>query len=170
MGNAFSSGNSDTNIGTILVGLILLILLVLFVFWLVNKQGTIFIGESNSSQEVPSPILLPGVNAVGQVNASLNNDKTALTYSAFLRDSSGAITQAHFHRGERGVAGPIVKTLNFLQENGIWVTKGTWSSTDAIEPLTLSLVQDLLQNRIYINWHTVANPTGEARGQLYNGN
>lgn len=168
MGSSFSSGISNTNPSTILIALILIILLVLFVFWLVNKQGTNFSGESSTSQEVPSPTLPPGVNPVGQVNASLNRNNTALTYSAFLRDSNDPITQAHFHRGERGVAGPIVKTLNFVQENGNWVIKGTWSNTDPIEPLTPALVQDLLQNRIYINWHTSANPDGESRGQLYN--
>ena len=154
---------------TALVAAVIIVLIIIFFLWLLNSRDTIFLGEISAAQEVPAPTLPPGVAPRGEVNASLNKDQNSLAFSSNVTGTSGPITAVHFHRGATGVAGPIVKTLNFRQQNGIWISDGAWSSTDQVEPLTPVLVQDLLNNRIYINWHTALNPNGEVRGQVFNG-
>lgn len=146
---------------------LIIILLIVLALWLLGSHETQFLGQSLAEQEVPAPTLPPGVSPKGDVNASLAKDQKSLTWHANVAGTSGPVTVAHFHQGPMGVAGPIVKTLPVRAQGSTFVTEGTWSSTDATEPLTPSLVQDLLNNRIYINWHTALNPNGEARGQLF---
>jgi len=43
---------------------------------------------------------------------------------------------------------------------------GLWTTADATQPLTRSLVDSLIAKKAYINFHTAANPGGEVRGQV----
>ncbi len=43
---------------------------------------------------------------------------------------------------------------------------GNWTTTDATQALTPALVDSLVLGRIYANFHTAANPSGEIRGQV----
>lgn len=91
----------------------------------------------------------------------------------FLLNGSNitGITMAHIHTGATGVAGPVVATL-FLPGvptaavNGTFAS-GTLSAANLPSGVTLaSLKALLLSGNAYINVHTVANPTGEIRGQI----
>jgi hypothetical protein len=43
---------------------------------------------------------------------------------------------------------------------------GDWSTSDATQPLTDAVVDSMLAGKVYVNFHTSANPGGEIRGQL----
>lgn len=73
------------------------------------------------------------------------------------------ITAAHFHREEIGRNGGVVRNLDF---NGMKTTSGLWSPADDSQPLTDELIQDLFDEKLYVNVHTSDNPGGEIRGQV----
>jgi len=124
-------------------------------------DGQIFFkANMDSVQEIPAPAgLVPGI---GTGIFVLNSNATQLYYNITVDGLSGPITAGHFHDAAAGSAGGVVKTLSFVNNNAI----GVWSSTDAAQPLTDSLLSDLLDGRLYINVHTTANPGGEIRGQV----
>jgi CHRD domain/Secretion system C-terminal sorting domain len=124
-------------------------------------DGQIFFKASmDSMQEIPAPTgLVPGQGLGVFV---LNSNATQLYYNITVDGLSGNLTAGHFHNAAAGVAGGVVKTLNFVNNHAV----GVWSSTDATQPLTDSMLSELLDGRLYINVHTTANPGGEIRGQV----
>lgn len=81
-----------------------------------------------------------------------------LQYDISVRNMSGsAITGAHFHHGDVGVAGPVVEPITF---NSAGRATGTWADLTAEER------DQLLAGDIYVNVHTNAYPNGEIRGQV----
>ncbi|HEY6354588.1 MAG TPA: CHRD domain-containing protein [Burkholderiaceae bacterium] len=95
--------------------------------------------------------------AKGNLQATLDKNSRALTWTLQVNGLSGPPTAAHFHgpaaAGENaGVAVPITITGQ-PTDNGV-VT------------LTASQMDDLLAGRWYINVHTAGNPSGEIRGQM----
>jgi hypothetical protein len=102
------------------------------------------------AQEVP-PV---DTRASGTATLKLNADRS-LTYRV---GTSGPISAfaAHIHDGPAGTNGPI---LYFL-DGGPWVWEGT------TPPLTPEQQAKLLNGELYINAHTIENPTGEIRGQI----
>lgn len=117
-----------------------------------------FTAKLNGAQEVPSVT----TTATGTGTFVLNAERTELSYTITVCDLSGAIAQAHFHNGPAGVAAGVVRNITF---NGNTAT-GVWSASDATQPLTSALVTALLNEGIYVNVHTAANPGGEIRGQV----
>ena len=96
-------------------------------------------------------------NAKGNLQATLDKNSRALTWTLQVSGLSGPPTAAHFHgpaaAGENaGVAVPITITGQ-PTDNGV-VT------------LTTAQMDDLLAGRWYINVHTAGNPNGEIRGQM----
>ncbi|RMD65120.1 CHRD domain-containing protein, partial [Candidatus Parcubacteria bacterium] len=120
-----------------------------------------FTAKLDTAQEVPSPTM-PS-KGTGTGSFSLNPAMNELKFDITVDSLTGAITAAHFHKGEAGTAGPVVKTITD-DFTGNTAT-GYWRSTDS-EPLTEDLVQALLGDSLYINVHTAANPPGEIRGQV----
>ena len=124
-------------------------------------NGQIFFKASmDSMQEVPAPTGL--VAGLGMGTFVLNSSATQLYYNITVDGLSGALTAGHFHNAAAGVAGGVVKSLKFVGNHAV----GVWASTDATQPLTDSLLSELLDGRLYINVHTAANPGGEIRGQV----
>ncbi len=80
-----------------------------------------------------------------------------LTFDVTVQGLSGPITVAHFHNNIAGMIGPVVRTIHpsFVGNTAT----GVWTKTDA-EPLTPTLIADLLAGRLYVNVHTAANPGG----------
>jgi Cu/Zn superoxide dismutase len=76
---------------------------------------------------------------------------------------SGPITACHIHNAAPGVNGPVVRALTADLRGNTAV--GLWTAADA-EPLTSTLIDELLKGNLYINFHTAANPGGEIRGQV----
>jgi hypothetical protein len=118
--------------------------------------GATFLAAINGSQETPPTTSL----ATGTGGCVLNASGSQLNYSVTFNGLT--ITAAHFHNGVAGVAAPVVKNLTIV--NG--TAQGTWSSSDATQPFTDSMLVELLHGRLYFNAHTSANPGGEIRGQI----
>jgi hypothetical protein len=134
--------------------------------------------DLSSAQEVPA-VTTPST-ATGAAMVTLNGSQTAITYSVELTGPfTGPPTAAHIHLGRRGESGGV---LLFLCANmppmGLTVqmcpaADGSTITGSLIEAdiqdamITMDDVVDaLLSNGLYINVHTVANPSGEIRGQI----
>ena len=121
-----------------------------------------FTAQINGSQEVP-PVT---TTATGTGSFTLSSDLTSLKWTVTYQGLSGTLSAAHFHTSPTGINGPVVKPIAGSGGAASATLSGTWTSTDASAPLTQALVESLLTGRIYINFHTTANPGGEVRGQL----
>jgi CHRD domain/Secretion system C-terminal sorting domain len=141
-------------------GFVLASIVLLLFFGSVAFGQVTFYAEMDSAQEVPASS--GAINATGTGAFSLNASGTQLVYRITVNGVTGPLTAGHFHAGALGVAGPVVKTLNFVNNTAT----GVWSSTDATQPLVDSLVRKLLGGQLYINVHTAENPGGEIRGQV----
>jgi hypothetical protein len=105
--------------------------------------------------------------ATGTGSFDLSEDFSQLHYSISYQGLSGPLSiGAHFHTGLPGVAGPIVKHIAAAGRPAFSTISGTWSTSDATEPLTPAFVDSLLAGKMYVNFHTTANPGGEIRGQV----
>jgi hypothetical protein len=104
--------------------------------------------------------------ATGTGSFDLSEDFSQLHYVISYQGLSGPLTGGHFHTGIPGVAGPVVKPIATAGRPASSSLSGTWSASDATNPLTPALVDSLLTGKIYVNFHTSANPGGEIRGQL----
>jgi hypothetical protein len=60
------------------------------------------------------------------------------------------------------VAAGVVKNTTLTNNTA----SGTWTSSDATQPLTDNLLRELIKGRLYLNAHTSSNPGGEIRGQV----
>lgn len=76
---------------------------------------------------------------------------------------TGPLTNAHFHRGEIGVSGGVVRGI--MDDYVGSTAAGVWRPTDP-EPLDAEMLRDLMTGKLYLNVHTEANPAGEIRGQV----
>lgn len=101
-------------------------------------------------------------DGIGEATMKLNYTFDTLWYHAQMNDLSGAITGAHFHKGEAGTSGGVVIGIPSANINGN-VISGMITGT----ALADSFVEDLLSGAIYLNIHTTMNPNGEVRGQVY---
>jgi hypothetical protein len=120
------------------------------------------------ANEVPTP---KPTNASGGAAVLVYASRIDFQLSAI---NITGITMAHIHSGALGVAGPVVVTL-FLpgsptgNVSGVFAV-GSLDASNLPSGVTLeSLKTLLLSGNAYINVHTVANPTGEIRGQLVQG-
>jgi hypothetical protein len=120
--------------------------------------GTGFTAKLDGAQEVPAVT----TNATGTGAFTLNNEGTELTYHITFAGLSGSLTASHFHNAAAGVVGGVVRNITFTGNTA----SGVWKSTDAAQPLSPTLVNELLDGKIYVNLHTAANPGGEIRGQV----
>ena len=112
--------------------------------------------------------------ARGVVRLSVNDTETQLHYELRVSNIED-ITQAHIHRGAAGENGPVVVFLfGFIGEgvtrNGL-LAANTRTSADLIGPLAgeplSALIDQIRSGNTYVNVHTVDNPPGEIRGQLF---
>ena len=118
---------------------------------------------------------VPGVStgSVGQGTVSVNMATQAVTYRIDVYNMPVGTTQAHFHVGAAGVAGPVV--VNFTVPAGIsndYAISGTATAADLTVRAANGInswedfIQALLLGNIYMNVHSTANPGGEIRGQV----
>ena len=117
----------------------------------------------HGAQEVPSV----ATGATGTGSFVLNDDLTELRYTVAYQGLSGTLTAGgHFHLGTAGRNGSVVKTIATSGDPAANSVSGVWRASDAVQPLTTALVESLLTGRMYVNFHTAANPGGEIRGQI----
>lgn len=112
--------------------------------------------EENATFQVP---------AHGYAHVILSKDRTQIKYmvNVWKKTEPGNPT-AHFHTGARKIDGPVVKHV--MLDGGI-IASGTWTTSDAEDPLSPELIDSLFQGKLYVNAHTLNNPGGELRGQLF---
>jgi hypothetical protein len=116
----------------------------------------------DSAQEGAVFTLTGNVPGKGTGTLVLNASATQLYYNITVNGLSGAISVSHIHNAAAGVSGGVVKNLSFTNNTAT----GTWATTDGTQPLTDSLISELLQGRLYVNIHTGTNSSGEIRGQI----
>lgn len=115
-----------------------------------NLGPLAFESTLNGDQETP-PVT---TGAFGVAVAGLNTTLDTLTYMVGVNGITP--TNAHFHLGAPGVAGPVIVALTTTAPN-FYAAK---------VPVTANQVTQLFKGNVYINIHTAANPAGEIRGQL----
>lgn len=113
----------------------------------------------NSEQETADQLTVGESDALGlgifQITATLDT----LNYFVQLSNLTTFAVATHLHNAPLGVTGDVVFNMtDDLFENLI---------VGVDLPIEKSLVKNILSGDIYINVHTVANPDGEVRGQLY---
>ncbi len=104
--------------------------------------------------------------ATGTGSFVLSDDRTELKYTISYQGLSGTITGGHFHMGRPGVNGAVLKGYGASGAPANGMVTGVWRTTDASQPLTSAIVESLLTGKVYVNFHTAANPGGEIRGQV----
>ena len=133
-----------------------------FVAMTVANAQIHFTARIDGLQEVP-PV---STTATGTGSFTLSSDLTMLKWTISYQGLSGTLSAAHFHTGSPGIAGPVVKAIAGAGGSAEATISGTWTSTDASQALTAALLDSLLTGRVYVNFHTSANPSGEVRGQV----
>ena len=103
------------------------------------------------------------IESEGTGTASVQVTDAGVLYYLTVDGLTGSIENAHFHEGEIGVDGGVVRGI--LDEFDGTSAFGLWTPDDA-EPLTDELIETLLGGGLYLNVHTAANPAGEIRGQV----
>ena len=112
--------------------------------------------------------------ARGEVRLSVNDAETQLHYELRVANIED-ITQAHIHLGAAGENGSVVVFLfGFIGEgvtrNGL-LAANTRTSADLVGPLVgqplSDLIDEIRSGNSYVNVHTVDNPPGEIRGDLF---
>jgi hypothetical protein len=123
-------------------------------------------------------------DAEGEVEFDFDREDDELAYEIDLEDIE-AITQAHIHLGGSDENGPVVATLlrftenvdgsgegaPFTPEDDDYEAEGTLTADDVIardgfDGSLDALIQAMRAGNAYVNVHTVANPSGEIRGQI----
>ena len=122
---------------------------------LVAPVGVAFDAMLNGAQEVP-PV---ATTAKGSGSFVATWDLDSVWYDVVVENLSGPITGAHLHNASVGVGGPVVIDLGSgINGNRIsgWITTATAGE-----------IIELLEGNLYVNVHTLMNPNGEIRGQVY---
>jgi hypothetical protein len=98
------------------------------------------------------------------VNAARTEVGFAFTYSGV----SGPVSQAHFHRGASGEAGPVVQTICGEPAPALAgaCPSGTSGTVAGVWRIPQAMLADWQAGRIYVNFHTALNAGGEIRGQI----
>lgn len=139
--------------------------------FMVYDGGERFCGLLSGSQEVP-PVQTA---ARAEVRFTLTSAGT-IAYELRATGPIRGATQAHIHLGARGQNGPVVVFLYGLTtgedfEAGDLISSGVIEDSEVIArpgfvPSVSNVIQRIVQGRAYANLHTLANPPGEARGQV----
>jgi len=136
---------------------------------------------SAEAQTMRFTALLSGANEVpgiasgsgGTATVTLNTATRAVTYKIDVYNMPSGTTQAHFHVGGPGVAGPVV--VNFVVQPNIsndFSISGTATSADLVPRQAQGIgswddfIQALVLGQVYANVHSTVNPGGEIRGQV----
>lgn len=111
----------------------------------------------NGAQEVPAPTVPTKANGVGEFHLSLDMD--SIFVAVVLDSLTGKIHNAHLHKAVYGVAGGVILDLS----------PGITTDSNAVlfsGPVTHDVINSILHDSVYFNVHTLANASGEIRGQL----
>lgn len=106
-------------------------------------------------QEVPGP---GDPDGTGTVEVRVNPRDGQICWNLYARGIDPA-TAAHIHRGDAGIAGPVVLMLT---------TPDSAGHSDGCATVDLALAREIAGqgHGFYVNVHTQAFPAGAIRGQL----
>ena len=122
-----------------------------------------FTVDLNSAQEVP----VNATTGTGTGVFVLSPDRTQMDYAIAYQGLSGVLSAGgHVHIGAVGVSGGVVRAIAKSGDPAANVVRDSWKATDSSQPLTSALVDSAVAGKLYVNFHTTANPGGEIRGQL----
>lgn len=117
-----------------------------------------------------TPGVLTGANASAKV--ILNPDQT-VTYELVIFNMPSGTTQAHFHVGGVGLAGPIVVDIPVPATISNDYTVSGTAGPSSLRPQPTQgirswedFIQSLVGGQTYLNVHSQVNPSGEIRGQV----
>jgi hypothetical protein len=122
-----------------------------------ERRYLYFDANINGQEEVP----IITTTAKGVAVLKLNTTFDTLWYDIVANGLTGAITGANLHVGNPGSTGNI--ELNIV--GGLVGNRITGKVTGSA--LTKNLTNKLFKGQLYINLQTLANGTGEIRGQIY---
>ena len=129
-------------------------------------QTSTFVANADTAQEVPTPTINPSAPApTATLNASYDGATGMITVSGSfsLQTAFAGAPGAHLHLGAPGMTGGVIVNLTpgvTVDASGM---TGTFSGTYTVPAANES---DLLAGNLYLNVHSVGNPSGEVRGQL----
>lgn len=109
-------------------------------------------------QEVPGP---GDPDGTGTVQLTVTPHDGQICWDLYARGIEAA-TAAHIHRGEAGIAGPVVVTLSTPDAGG---------HSQGCATIDLGLAREIANqgHGFYANVHNAAFPAGAIRGQLRGG-
>lgn len=109
----------------------------------------------DGAQETPAT----DTSAFGYGQLGWDTFLNELHWNIYFQDLSAPATEAHFHLGAPGVAGPILQPIPGVSgiRSGLIIGAAT---------LAPSFLDHLLNGEVYINIHSQAFPGGEIRGQV----
>ena len=124
----------------------------------------------SGDEEVP-PV---GTRAQGQIQIRANDAETQLHYELRVTNTED-VTQAHIHLAASGANGPVVLFLFGLVAEGVTrnglLSATTRTTANLVGPLVgqplSALIDEIRSGNAYVNVHTLVNPAGEIRGQLF---
>jgi len=123
--------------------------------------GISFSTKLTGLQEAPTPVITRATGTGAFVLADGGNE---LTYQVTYASLSSNFAAAHFHNAPAGASAGVVRNISF---NGN-TAAGSWKSSDAAQPLSATLLTELLGGRLYVNIHSANFGGGEIRGQVVN--
>jgi len=116
---------------------------------------------------------------VGQFKATISNDGTSIAYElSYSGIEGGAVSAAHIHLGQVGVAGGVMAFLcgggNKPACSASGPVAGTIIAADILGPAGQGIaagefaeaIRAIRFGKTYVNVHTAAFPGGEIRGQI----
>src|SRR3569833_2750751 len=115
--------------------------------------ATTFVAALRGAQEVPP------VNSQGEGSAAILVDPATMNMVAAVTTIGITGNAAHIHIGAPSQAGAVVIPLvESSAGSGVWTVRQT---------LTTEQLTAMRSGNYYVNVHTVANPNGEIRGQIF---
>lgn len=123
-----------------------------------QNQRAILNVTMTGTQEVPGP---GDPDGTGTAEVRVTPSLSQICWTLYAQGIDAA-TAAHIHRGEAGIAGPVVLMLT---------TPGGDGHSQGCASVDPALAREIAQasHGFYVNVHTAAYPSGAMRGQLRGG-
>jgi hypothetical protein len=120
--------------------------------------------EAYFTTRLSGPQETPGAATPALGTGHFTLSSAGLQFYLSVEGLSGVITSADISDGPPGMPGPVVRdiTSEFAGTNN---AAGIWTSGDA-QPLTSTLIGELMAGNLYVNIHTPPFGPGEIRGQI----
>jgi hypothetical protein len=134
-----------------------------------EAQTTRFTASLSGANETPGIV----TGAFGTADVTWDAASQTLTWIIDVFNMPSGTTNAHFHVGGPGVAGPTVVNIAFPAQisndfrlTGSATAENLLQRNDQGIRSWQDLEQSLFGGQLYINVHSATNPGGEIRGQV----